>query len=74
MCALACTPEERVPKIFDTRSVLSGTAIPNNPSKGWNNRFQRLVARRHPSIYSFLKELRREQAAVEYMLSELSSG
>ena len=47
--------------------VLSVTARTDNASEGWHNRFQVLVARRHPSIYSFLKELQKEQAAVEYM-------
>ena len=55
-------------------SVLSGTARTNNASEGWHNRFQLLVGRRHPSLYAFLKELQKEQAAVEYMLRELRLG
>ena len=55
-------------------SVLSGTARTNNASDGWNNWFQLLVGRRHPSLHAFLKELQKEQAAVEYMLRELRLG
>lgn len=55
-------------------SVLNGTARTNNASEGWHNRFQKLVGRSHPRIYSFLKEIQKEQGIVEYMLRELELG
>ena len=55
-------------------SVLQGTARTNNASEGWHNRFQLLVGKRHPSLYSFLKELKKEQADVEYIRRELRLG
>ena len=55
-------------------AVLQGKARTNNASEGWHNRFQTLVGKSHPSFYSFLKELQKEQASVEYVLRELSLG
>ena len=55
-------------------SVLQGIARTNNASEGWHNRFHILVGRRHPSLYSFIAELQKEQADVEYMLRELNLG
>ncbi|XP_058799990.1 uncharacterized protein LOC131669250 [Phymastichus coffea] len=55
-------------------SVLQGVARTNNASEGWHNRFQILVGRRHPSLYSFLTEIQKEQADVEYMSREISLG
>lgn len=55
-------------------SVLQGTARTNNASEGWHNRFQVLVGRRHPSLFSFLKELKTEQVYVDYVRRELSLG
>lgn len=55
-------------------AVLQGTARTNNASEGWHNRFQILVGRSHPSFFSFLTELQKEQADVEYILRELSLG
>ena len=55
-------------------SVLSGTACTNNASEGWHNRFQLIVGRRHPSLFSFLQEIQKEQGSVEYTLRELRLG
>ncbi|XP_058810613.1 uncharacterized protein LOC131675595 [Phymastichus coffea] len=55
-------------------SVLHGVARTNNATEGWHNRFQILVGRSHSSLYSFLTELQKEQADVEYMLRELNLG
>lgn len=55
-------------------SVLQGTARTNNSSEGWHNRFQLLVGKRHPSLYSFLRELQKEQSDVEYIRRELRLG
>ena len=37
-------------------------------------RFQRLVNKHHPDIYSCLREIRKEQADVEVSLLELAQG
>ena len=55
-------------------SVLQGNARTNNASEGWHNRFRILVGRSHPGLYSFLKDLQKEQADVEYMLRDLRLG
>lgn len=43
-------------------------------SEGWHNRFQVVVGRQHPSIYTFLNELGKEQADTECMLRQLNLG
>lgn len=55
-------------------STLQGIARTNNASEGWHNRFQLLVGGSHPSFFSFLTKLQKEQADVEYMLRELRLG
>ena len=55
-------------------SVLSGTARTNNASERWHNRFQLIVGRRHPSLFSFLQEIQKEPGSVEYILRELRLG
>ena len=63
------------PKLWNVySSVFQGTARTNNASEGWHNRFQLLVGKSHPSLYSFLYELQKEQASIEYILRELSLG
>lgn len=46
----------------------------NNVSESWHNRFQVVVGKHHPDIYSALKELQREQGDTEIMIAELSLG
>ena len=55
-------------------SILEGTSRTNNPAEGWNNRFQHMVGKFHPSFYKFLVELQKEQATTETMLIELRLG
>lgn len=55
-------------------SVIDETDTTNNSSEGWHNRFQRLVNKHHPDIYSCLKEIQKEQADVEVCLLELAQG
>ena len=63
------------PKLWNMHAaVLQGKSRTNNASEGWHNRFQTLVGKSHPSFYSFLKELQKEQVSVEYVLRELSLG
>lgn len=69
------TQERYAPALWNHyNSVINGTARTNNASEGWHNRFQKVVGRSHPSIYSFLKELQKEQGTVEYALRELQLG
>lgn len=55
-------------------AVLQGTARTNNISEGWHNRFQVVVGKHHPSLYTFLTELQKEQADTEILLRQLQSG
>jgi len=45
--------------IFNTRLICY------HLSEGWHNRFQVVVGRQHPSVYSFFNELGKEQADTE---------
>lgn len=55
-------------------AVIQGTARTNNASEGWHNRLNRLVGKCHPSFYTFLQELQKEQADVEYIIREIGLG
>lgn len=55
-------------------AVLQGQARTNNLSESWHNRFQVVVGKHHPSLYSFLDELKKEQADCEIMLRQLQLG
>ena len=55
-------------------SVLDKSARTNNASEGWHNRFQLVVGKKHPSLYSFLTELGKEQADTEFMLKQIELG
>ena len=55
-------------------TLLQNTTRTNNASEGWHNRIQLLVDRRQPSLYRFLTDLQKEQANVEYFLSDFSLG
>lgn len=46
----------------------------NNVSEGWHNRFNLLVGKAHPDLYSAIKEFQKEQAHTESMVAELSAG
>lgn len=46
----------------------------NNAAEGWNNRYQILAGKNHPSVFQFLKELLHEQGHTEYILREISLG
>ena len=37
----------------------------NNASEGYHNRLQKLIRRHHPSLYTFLEELKKEQAILK---------
>ena len=51
-----------------------GKAKTNNVSEGWHNRFRLLVNRAHPDLYTFIKELKKEQGDTEIAVVELSLG
>ena len=46
----------------------------NNVSEAWHNRFQVVVGKHHPDLYSALQELLKEQADTEIMVAELALG
>lgn len=46
----------------------------NNASEGWHNRFQLVVGKHHPDLYSALREIQKEQADTEISILELSLG
>ena len=46
----------------------------NNVSEAWHNRFQIVVGKHHPDLFSALKELQKEQTDTESMVAELSQG
>jgi len=49
-------------------TVLQRLARTNNLSEGWHNRFQVVIGRQHPSVYTFFTELGKEQADTECIL------
>ncbi|XP_043465180.1 uncharacterized protein LOC122500349 [Leptopilina heterotoma] len=55
-------------------AVIQKTARTNNASEGWHNRLQVVVGRYHPSLYTFLKELKQEQGDTECMQTQLNLG
>lgn len=46
----------------------------NNVSEAWHNRFQVVVGKHHPDVYSALQEIQKEQGDTESMVAELSLG
>jgi len=46
----------------------------NNISEGWHNRFQLVVGKHHPSVYSAFDELLKEQDDTESTLEALALG
>lgn len=46
----------------------------NNVSEAWHRRFEVVVGKHHPDVYSALLELQKEQADTESMVAELSLG
>lgn len=55
-------------------AALNGEQKTNNLSEGWHNRFNLVVGKAHPSLYSALTEFQKEQAHSESMVAELSAG
>lgn len=55
-------------------SVKNNVARTNNASEGWHNRFRVVTGKSHPSFYTFLKEIQKEQSDSETMLRQLSIG
>ena len=55
-------------------AVFQETAPMNNVSEEWHNRFQVIIGRYYPSLYSFLTERIQEQGDTETMLAELNLG
>lgn len=46
----------------------------NNISEGWHNRFRILVAINHPDLYTFIQEIKKEQADTEKQIIEMDLG
>ena len=51
-----------------------GKAKTKKESKGWHNRCRLLVNRAHLDLYTFIKELKKEQGDTEIAVVELSLG
>jgi len=63
------------PEIWNQhQAALTGSHKTNNVSEGWHNRFQLVIGKHHPDLYSALSEFQKEQADVEIMISEMSLG
>lgn len=45
-----------------------------NISEAWHSRFQSVVAKHHPTLFVFLKELQKEQADSELTMGQLAIG
>ena len=55
-------------------AAVNDTSKTNNASEGWHNRFRLLLGKHHPDMYTFLKEIQKEQADTEVSIAELSLG
>lgn len=55
-------------------AAIVGEHKTNNLSEGWHNRFNMLVGKPHPDLYTLLKEFQKEQADSESIVAELSAG
>jgi len=53
---------------------MQGLHRTNNISEGWHCRFNILVGKSHPDLYSFLNVIQKEQGDVDKMLVELGLG
>lgn len=55
-------------------AALVGSHKTNNCSEGWHNRFRLVVGKNHPDLFSLLKELQKEQADSDIIVTELRLG
>lgn len=63
------------PEIWNqNQAALTGSHKTNNVSVGWHNRFQIMIGKHHPDLYSAPGEFQKEQADEEIMIAELSVG
>ena len=46
----------------------------NNLSEGWHNRFQLVVIKHNPDLYSAVKEMQKEQADTKIAFAEIGLG
>ena len=68
-------PPRYIPQLWNHHlSALNKSHRTNNCSEGWHNRFNQLVGKSHPDIYTFINEVKKEQAFVESSIAELSLG
>ena len=54
--------------------ALTKVHLTNNVSEGWHERFQIVIGRLHPDLFTALRELQLEQADTETIVAELSAG
>lgn len=55
-------------------ATLNGQHRTNDVSEGWHNRFNILMGKNYPYLYSALKEFQKEQGNTEINLIELGLG
>lgn len=71
----AALPPRYPPKLWNQYyAALNNEQKTNNVSEGWHNRFRLVVGKHHPDLYSFLRELQKEQADTEIAVIELGLG
>ena len=61
-----------LPDLWNQHSAaLQGEPRTNNLVEGWHRRFNTLVGKSHPSLYTLLKEIQKEQGNTERRINEL---
>lgn len=55
-------------------AALTGDHKTNNISEGWHNRFNLIVGKAHPDLYSLINHFKKEQAVTESLVSEMNAG
>ena len=70
----AVPPRYPVPIWNQYAGTIEGQHRTNNCSEGWHNKFRLMVGKHHPDIYSFIRNIQREQSDIEIAVVELSLG
>ena len=64
-----------IPSLWNQHdAALNKTAKTNNASEGWHHRFNLLVGKSHPDLFSLIKEFKKEQGYTEVCVLELNLG
>ena len=64
-----------IPTLWNqNEAALNKEAKTNNVSEGWHHRFNLLVGKSHPDLFSLIKEFKKEQGYTEVSVLELNLG